>query len=157
MYGHYYLLTAPELNVGTDVNELRGLINTYSGRKHLKTILTKEIQYQRITHQRDATVRHELYLVKSLTVQKMTDNLSLLLGSDSDAAEEVVVFPCENQNMATLKHACHHQHISSIAFFAVIWDNGDSRCVCAWSYFKSGMEGDPLLKRANRSNDIVSQ
>ena len=55
----------------------------------------------------------------------MTYKLSLLLGSDSDAAEEVVVFPCENQNMATLKHACHHQHISSIAFFAVIWDNGD--------------------------------
>ena len=105
----------------------------------------------------DVTLRYELYLVKSLTVQKMTDNLSLLLGSDSDAAEEVVVFPCENQNMATLKHACHHQHISSIAFFAVIWDNGDSRYVCAWSYFKSGMEGDPLLKRANRSNDIVSQ
>ena len=62
----------------------------------------QEIQHQRITQQRDATVRHELYSVKSLTVQKMTDNLSLLLGSDSDTAEEV--FPCEDQNMATLKH-----------------------------------------------------
>ena len=54
---------------------------------------------------------------------------------------------------------CHYQHISSISFFAVIWNNGDSRCVCVWLYFKSGMEGafniDPL-KRANRSNDIVS-
>ena len=80
LYGQYYLLKAPELNVRTDVNELSGLINTYSGRKHLKPILTKEIQYQRITHHRDATVRHELYLGKNLTVQKMTDNLSLLLG-----------------------------------------------------------------------------
>ena len=35
----------------------------------------------------------------------MTDNLSLLLGSDSDTAEEVVVFPCKDQNMTTLKHA----------------------------------------------------
>ena len=34
----------------------------------------------------------------------MTDNLSILLGSDSDTAEEVVVFSGEDQNMATLKH-----------------------------------------------------
>ena len=34
----------------------------------------------------------------------MTNKLSLLLGSDSDTVEEVVVFPCEDQNMATLKH-----------------------------------------------------
>ena len=32
---------------------------------------------------------------------------------------------------------CQHQ----LGFFAVIWDNGDSRCVCVWFYFKSGMEG----------------
>ena len=67
----------------------------------------QEILYQRITltQQRDATVRHELYLVKNLTVQKMTDTLSLLLESDSDTAEEVVIIPCEDRNMAILKHA----------------------------------------------------
>ena len=41
----------------------------------------------------------------------------------------------------------------------MIWDNGDSMCVCVWFHFKSGMEGafniDPL-KRANRSSDIAS-
>ena len=55
---------------------------------------------------------------------------------------------------------CHINISAQLGFFAAIWDNGDSRYVCVWFYVKSGMEeafNIVPLKRANRSNGIVSQ
>ena len=78
----------------TSVNELKALLSEKSS--ELKTFLRQEIQYQRVTLQRDVEVRKELYKVNKLTLEEMVENLTVLL-SDEHEAEDGIVFPCEDE------------------------------------------------------------
>ena len=80
----------------TSVNELKALVSEKS--PELKTFLRQEIQYQRVTHQRDVDVRKELYKVNKLTSEEMVENITVLL-SDEHEAEDGIVFPCEDEIM----------------------------------------------------------
>jgi hypothetical protein len=84
----------------TSVHELRAPVSNNS--PDLKTFLRLELQYQRVTHQRDFDVRRNLYKVKNKVSEKeMIENLTVIFGDDHQE-EEAVVFPCENEIMEKL-------------------------------------------------------
>lgn len=61
------------VTTGREVNDLT---KRYEGQEaEVKQILRQKIQYQRVTHRKDAVARAELYNVNKLTKEIMRDNL----------------------------------------------------------------------------------
>ena len=67
----------------------------------MKTFLRQEIQYQRVTHHRDAEVRKDLYKVNNVSLQDMIENLTVMLSDEQN--DEGVVFPSEEEVINILK------------------------------------------------------
>ena len=63
----------------------------------MKTFLRQEIQYQRVTHHRDAEVRKDLYKVNNVSLEDMMENLTVMLSDKQN--DEGVVFPSEEEVM----------------------------------------------------------
>ena len=84
----------------TSISELNALVRQKS--PELKPFLRQEIQYQRVTHPRDADIRRELYKVNKLTIDEMVENLTVILCEDR-GVDEAVVFPCEDEVMEILR------------------------------------------------------
>ena len=63
----------------------------------MKTFLRQEIQYQRVTHHRDAEVRKDLYKVNNVSLEDMIENLTVMLSDKQN--DEGVVFPSEEEVM----------------------------------------------------------
>ena len=67
----------------------------------LKTFLRQEIQYQRVTHHRDAKVRKDLYKVNNVSLEDMIKNLTVMLSDEQN--NEGVVFLSEEEVVNILK------------------------------------------------------
>ena len=67
----------------------------------MKTFLRQEIQYQRVTHHRDAEVRKDLYKVNNVSLEDMIENLTVMLSDEQN--DKDVVFPSEEEVMNILK------------------------------------------------------
>ena len=83
----------------TSVSEIKVLIDAKS--PDLKTFLRQEIQYQHITHHRDAEVRKELCKVNNVSLEDMIENLTVMLSDEQN--NEGVVFPSEEEVINILK------------------------------------------------------
>ena len=75
----------------TSVSELKVLIDANS--PDLKTFLRQEMQYQRVTHYRDAEVRKDLHKVNNVSLEDIIENLTVMLSDEQN--NEGVVFPSE--------------------------------------------------------------
>ena len=96
-----------------------------------KSYLRREIQYQRVTHPRDASERPELYKVNCLSSEEMVLNLSYMLNSESDETTPAV-FLCEDEIMAILKEPQKEtQSVLTIIELeqsvAVVWDEPNNK------------------------------
>ena len=58
----------------TSVNDLKVFIDAKS--PDSKTFLSEELQYQRVTHHRDAEVRKDLYKVNNVSLEDLIENLT---------------------------------------------------------------------------------
>ena len=88
----------------TSVNKLQTFLKTQKENKKKKKLLRLEIQYQRLSHQRDCQDRPDLYEVNGLTEEEIIANLATLLASDSvDEKAEDLIFDSEDQIMSILK------------------------------------------------------
>ena len=67
----------------------------------MKTFLRQEIQYQRVTHHRDAKVRKDLYKVNNVSLEDMIKNLTVMLSDEQN--NEGVVFLSEEEVVNILK------------------------------------------------------
>ena len=67
----------------------------------MKTFLRQEIQYQRVTHHRDAEVRKDLYKVNNVSLEDMIKNLTVMLSDEQN--NEGVVFLSEEEVVNILK------------------------------------------------------
>ena len=85
----------------TSVNEVKTLVQ--QNPKELKSFLRLEIQYQRVTHPRDAEARKDIYRVNKVTLEEMIENLVLIL-SDENEAQDCIVFPSEEEIMEKLQN-----------------------------------------------------
>ena len=83
----------------TSINEVKALVK--NNPTELKSFLRLEIQYQRVTHPRDAEARKDIYRVNKVSLEEMIENLTLIL-SDEIEAQDCIVFPSEDEIMDTL-------------------------------------------------------
>ena len=83
----------------TSASELKVLIDAKS--PDLKTFLRQEIQYQRVTHHRDAKVRKDLYKVNNVSLEDMIKNLTVMLSDEQN--NEGAVFLSEEEVVNILK------------------------------------------------------
>ena len=67
----------------------------------MKKFLRQEIQYQRVTHHRDAKVRKDLYKVNNVSLEDMIKNLTVMLSDEQN--NEGVVFLSEEEVVNILK------------------------------------------------------
>ena len=67
----------------------------------MKTFLRQEIQYQRVTHHRDAKVSKDLYKVNNVSLEDMIKNLTVMLSDEQN--NEGVVFLSEEEVVNILK------------------------------------------------------
>ena len=67
----------------------------------MKTFLRQEIQYQRVTHHRDAKVRKDLYKVNNVSLEDMIKNLTVMLSDEQN--NEGVVFLSKEEVVNILK------------------------------------------------------
>ena len=67
----------------------------------MKTFLRQEIQYQRVTHHRDAKVRKDLYKVNNVSLEDIIKNLTVMLSDEQN--NEGVVFLSEEEVVNILK------------------------------------------------------
>ena len=67
----------------------------------MKTFLRQEIQYQRVTHHRDAEVRKDLYKVNNVSLEDMIKNLTVMLSDEQN--NEGVVFLSKEEVVNILK------------------------------------------------------
>ena len=67
----------------------------------MKTFLRQEIQYQRVTHHRDAKVRKDLYKVNNVSLEDLIKNLTVMLSDEQN--NEGVVFLSEEEVVNILK------------------------------------------------------
>lgn len=78
----------------TSTDEVRALQS--KGDSNLKSQLRLEMQFQKLTHQKDAVARPQLYKVNKMTDDELADNLSTLF-DDTNQASDAVVFPTEDE------------------------------------------------------------
>ena len=67
----------------------------------MKTFFRQEIQYQRVTHHRDAEVRKDLYKVNNVSLEDMIKNLTVMLSDEQN--NKGVVFLSEEEVVNILK------------------------------------------------------
>lgn len=149
----------------TTIDELKDLVRHQP--PELKTCLRQELQYQRVTHQRDADVRKDLYKVNKTSVHEMIENLTIILGSDEHQSEGAVVFPCEEEIMETLEVAIItnvpdvdevlQSHFQDEPLFhpnqplAVLWDEGNSKVWYVGFYMSNNGDGTFRVDHLMRS------
>ena len=63
--------------------------------------MRQEIQYQRVTHHRDAKVRKDLYKVNNVSLEDLIKNLTVMLSDEQN--NEGVVFLSEEEVVNILK------------------------------------------------------
>ena len=68
-----------------------------------KPFLRLELQFQRLTHARDALYRPELYKVNGLTAEQMSANLKILINPDNHEASSTVTFFNQEEVLEILK------------------------------------------------------
>lgn len=116
----------------TSVKELKELVTSTMKPAELKMFLRQEVQYQRMTHQRDSDIRRDLYKVNRLGESEMIENLTILLGDESKE-EEGVVFTCEEEIVEVLRGRVQTEITPEEPEFlpnqplAVIWDEGGTK------------------------------
>ena len=69
----------------TSISELNQLCLKYND-NDIKKYLRQEIQYQKAAHRRDSQERPGLYKINNLTSEELTEQIALLLATDSGEA-----------------------------------------------------------------------
>ena len=80
----------------TSLEELKRIENN-------KPFLRLELQFQRLTHSRDASYRPELYKVNGLIAEQMSANLKILINPDNLEASSTVTFFYQEEVLEILK------------------------------------------------------
>ena len=114
--------------------------------KKLKSFQRQEISFKKVMHPVDTKVRPDLYKMNFLTREQLLGNLTILVDSDlSDADQEEILFPTEDEIIQQILGAPNQEVINAIANevviketilfakqqpLAVVWDEGDTRYWC---------------------------
>ena len=85
----------------TDVKELYQILSKFSDRD-TKKFPRQEIQFQKAMHSRDSQERPSLYKINNLSIDQLTENLSVLLSKDISDDSENVLFSSEDEIMDIL-------------------------------------------------------
>ena len=99
-----------------------------------KKFLRQEIQFQKAMHSRDNQERPSLYKINNLSIDQLTENLSVLLSKDISDNSDNVLFSTENKIMEILleKPAASDDSLSKPVYerhqpVAVVWDSDKGR------------------------------
>ena len=104
------------------VKELNMLIKECGkDEKKLKSFLRQEIGFKKVMHPVDTKERPDLYKMNFLTHEQLLENLTILVDSDlSDADQEEILFPTEDEIIEQILGAANQEVTNAIATEVVI-------------------------------------